>query len=94
MFRVDQQVVEAQGRLNVEIHLGNHRCFPADVVRGHVRGYTTSSPLSARNVSRRLPSLHQMRQALARTIFCPAWQPNACQNSGRFETTLLTRYLG
>src|SRR5208337_90361 len=44
-----------------------------------------------------LPSLfssHQIRQYFARTIFCPSLHPNASRNSGKFDTTLFTRYFG
>src|SRR3954469_6502964 len=34
---------------------------------------------------------YQTRHIFSRTIACPLWQPNACANSGIFETTLSTR---
>ena len=34
---------------------------------------------------------YQTRHAFARTIGCPALQPNACANSDMFPTTLLMR---
>src|SRR5258708_37817068 len=43
---------------------------------------------------KRLIPAHQTRQAFARTIFCPALQPNACANSGMFESTLSIRKMG
>jgi hypothetical protein len=41
-----------------------------------------------------LEIFYQTRQALARTIFCPALQPKACWNSDMFDITLSMRKMG